>query len=80
MSLFDSSKIYTQEASIPVIKCPSYAEVMNKVKNMGNMLPIFQVVQTAKTLINTLFSYKGSYTYSSTSEDNFQLKNTQFLH
>lgn len=37
MSLFDSSKIYTQEASIPVIKCPSYAEVMNKVKNMGNM-------------------------------------------
>ena len=34
MSLFNSSHIYIQEASIPITKCPSYAEVMNKVKNM----------------------------------------------
>ena len=34
MSLFDSSQIYIQEASIPITKCPSYAEVMDKVRNM----------------------------------------------
>ena len=34
MSLFNSSQIYIQEASIPIIKCPSYAEIMDKVRNM----------------------------------------------
>lgn len=44
------------------------------------MLPIFQVVQTAKTLINTLFSYKGSYTYSSTEVDKLQTNTLNYIY